>query len=545
MKFEQLDCRQREVVKTVLDSDAKILVLGGPGTGKTTTALWTARTYLERAGQDPAARVLFLTFSRAAIGQIASRSPGVLTGRFRERIEILTFHSLAYRLLRAFGRYFGYGIDLPPVQSAARDKLLGVDESRLRYEHFMALALGIVEGSARVRQLISSRWGLIVCDEVQDTSPDQWRLLQALAPRKLLLMGDANQLIYNFLPGVSLDQFRQIRSWADREIQLNAQSHRDASGAIPALAEAVRLRQFQDDAVQHALRSGRLVIHLDTEGEDVHELLRILVEDAHRQGCRDLGIFAQTNAAVAQIGEKLGEAGIACALVGIPEAHAEALACMATQCAFAAGLATQQEMRNSLGVFLTACVRSKKAPALAQALIGSIPIERLERAIGELQMTLSSAAKGDLETLGEVAMRSWYGLLMTSGHAPWRRAARHFGRILGPFRQRAVCEDSIKPLLGIVQLTRTEALIDLDYSGRATVKLMNYHQTKSREADIVVHVFDREDYFGKETEPYENASRLLNVAISRARQRVIVILPSAPHPLVEPFGALTESEILP
>ena len=67
---------------------------------------------------------------------------------------------------------------------------------------------------------------------------------------------------------------------------------------------------------------------------------------------------------------------------------------------------------------------------------------------------------------------------------------------------------------------------------------MNYHQTKGREADTVVHIFRPDDYFGKETEPYETTSRLLNVAISRARQRVIVVLPSIPHPLVQPFISL-------
>ena len=544
MRFEQLDCRQREVVKATLCSDANILVLGGPGSGKTTTALWAARTFLENPEQGATLRVLFLTFSRSAVSQIASRSPAVLTGRYRERIEILTFHSLAYRLLRAFGRYSGYGTLLPLVQSEARDKLLGVDENRLRYKDFMPRALNVIERNDRVRKLVSSRWGLVVCDEVQDTNPDQWRLLQTLAPRKLLLMGDANQLIYNFIPGVSLEHFHQMRNWVDREIQLNPQSHRDPSGAIPALAEAIRQRQFQDDAVRQALRSGRLVIHFDTDGEEVHSLLGKLVADAHRQGVRDIGIFAHSNAAVTKIGEQFDATGIENALVGIPEAHAEALAAMATQCAFGSGLANEREMRNSLGVFLTACVRGKKAPPLALALIGEEHIPRLEEAISRLQETLTEATNGNLETLAEAAMKSWKNLPVTSGHGPWRRAVAHFNRLLGPFRQLPVSEDSVKPLLEIVQLTRTDALIDLEYSGQGTVKLMNYHQTKGREADVVVHVFSPDDYFGKESEPYENASRLLNVAISRARQRVIVILPSAPHPLVKPFEALREAEIL-
>ena len=67
---------------------------------------------------------------------------------------------------------------------------------------------------------------------------------------------------------------------------------------------------------------------------------------------------------------------------------------------------------------------------------------------------------------------------------------------------------------------------------------MNYHQTKGREADTVVHVFRPNDYFGREVEPFAKTSRLLNVAVSRARQRVVVELPPTPHPLVEPFNFL-------
>ena len=79
MKFDDLDARQKQVVDAVLKSDGKTLVLGGPGSGKTTTALWTARTYLENSHDSPA-RVLFLTFSRSAVSQIMIRSPGVVSG---------------------------------------------------------------------------------------------------------------------------------------------------------------------------------------------------------------------------------------------------------------------------------------------------------------------------------------------------------------------------------------------------------------------------------------------------------------------------------
>ena len=155
MKFEELDCQQRKVVDAVVDSDGSILVLGGPGTGKTTTALWSARTFLETVKETPS-RVLFLTFSRSAVSQITSRSPGVLSG-FEDRIEVSTFHAIAYRILCAFGRYTGYGTAMPSVQTEARGKLLGYDGNKLRYDDLIPDALKILASSTRIRQLLASR----------------------------------------------------------------------------------------------------------------------------------------------------------------------------------------------------------------------------------------------------------------------------------------------------------------------------------------------------------------------------------------------------
>ena len=145
MKLDDLDHRQREVVDTVVTSDDRIIVLGGAGTGKTTTALWTARTYLETSAETPAPRVLFLTFSRPAVSQITSRSPGVLSG-YSDRVEILTFHGLSYWLLRTFGRYAGYGTAPILVQSNSRTKLRGHDGNRLEYDD-------LIEGVSRVNYI--------------------------------------------------------------------------------------------------------------------------------------------------------------------------------------------------------------------------------------------------------------------------------------------------------------------------------------------------------------------------------------------------------
>ena len=536
MKFEELDCRQRRVVEAVLGSDSSTLVLGGPGTGKTTAALWAARAYLDQT--EPSARVLFLTFSRSAVAQIMTRSPGVLAGR-EGRVEILTFHALAYRLLRAFGRYAGYGTAAPVVQSEARTKLLGLDAGRLQYDDLLAGATRLLDRSERIRSLVASRWRLVVCDEVQDSSTDQWRLLRLLGARKLLLLGDQNQMIYSFVDGVSVDQFQSIRQSVNREIELSARSHRDPSGVIPALAEAVRARDFQNEAVVDAIEAGHLTLHFDVDDGRREELVASEVKEARALGSSDVGLFAHSNVAVGQLANILNDRGVDHALIGIPEAHAEGLGAMAMQCAFAVRLVSDAEIRESFALFLTASGRGRYAPPLAKALIGNGVLPPLvDNAVQQIEADLVEAADRTIGALAELVIGSWERLRIQAAFRPWRRAAQHFSRLVAPMANQPVTADSVEALLEIVERNRTEALIDRDYSENGRVRLMTYHQTKGREADTVIHVFLPDDYFGNEREPFEEASRLLNVAISRARQRVVMILPTNPHGLIEPFTAL-------
>ncbi|WP_327089599.1 ATP-dependent helicase [Nonomuraea sp. NBC_01738] len=90
-----LDAYQRAVVD---HESGPLLVLAGPGTGKTTTIVETVVDRIERRGLDPE-RVLILTFSRKAAGELRER----ITGRMRRTTRTplaLTFHSYAYALLR-------------------------------------------------------------------------------------------------------------------------------------------------------------------------------------------------------------------------------------------------------------------------------------------------------------------------------------------------------------------------------------------------------------------------------------------------------------
>jgi ATP-dependent DNA helicase UvrD/PcrA len=101
--------------------------------------------------------------------------------------------------------------------------------------------------------------------------------------------------------------------------------------------------------------------------------------------------------------------------------------------------------------------------------------------------------------------------------------------------------DSVDPLgrLGrAVDEVRNASFVELDAGDTGAIQLMNFSQTKGREADAVILSYGSGDWYGpKAEEPFDEASRLLYVSMTRARHVVIVMLPSSPHALVRPFLA--------
>ncbi|MET9322428.1 ATP-dependent DNA helicase [Streptomyces sp. NPDC003038] len=89
-----LDAAQQAVVD---HTAGPLLVLAGPGTGKTTTLVEAAAARVE-AGTDPA-RILILTFSRKAAVELRDRTALRLGGA--RAPQATTFHSFCYGLVRA------------------------------------------------------------------------------------------------------------------------------------------------------------------------------------------------------------------------------------------------------------------------------------------------------------------------------------------------------------------------------------------------------------------------------------------------------------
>ncbi|HLI40385.1 MAG TPA: ATP-dependent helicase, partial [Streptosporangiaceae bacterium] len=114
----RLDEAQQRVVD---HAGGPLLVLAGPGTGKTTTIVAAVAERIERRGIEPD-RVLALTFSRKAAAELRERIAARLRRTTREPLA-MTFHSYAYALAR---REFVLAGDEPPRLLSAPEQLLEV-----------------------------------------------------------------------------------------------------------------------------------------------------------------------------------------------------------------------------------------------------------------------------------------------------------------------------------------------------------------------------------------------------------------------------------
>ncbi|HYH26447.1 MAG TPA: ATP-dependent helicase, partial [Blastococcus sp.] len=134
-----------------------LLVLAGPGTGKTTTIVEAVASRID-AGVDPE-RILVLTFSRKAAAELRTRITSRVARTIREPLA-RTFHSYAYGVLRRAAVLRG---DPPPrlLTSAEQDAVVAqllegdVEETgAVRWPADLAPALGTEGFRSELRDLL-------------------------------------------------------------------------------------------------------------------------------------------------------------------------------------------------------------------------------------------------------------------------------------------------------------------------------------------------------------------------------------------------------
>jgi DNA helicase II / ATP-dependent DNA helicase PcrA len=245
-------CAKRQ---QILDAKGHTIVTGGPGSGKTTIALLKGLHRID-AGLEAGQAVLFLSFSKAAVARIAETTKKEIPKAQQKLLNIQTFHSFFWEILRTHGYLLGAPkrlMLLAPHDERAlsngiernehdaewqswmreRDRLFR-EEGRIAFDLFAPGVAELMRRFTRICSLIANRYPLIIVDEAQDTGPAQWSCVKALAAySQTLCLADLDQQIFDFLPGIGPERIQQIE--ADLQplhIDLGSENNRSPDSEI-------------------------------------------------------------------------------------------------------------------------------------------------------------------------------------------------------------------------------------------------------------------------------------------------------------------------
>jgi DNA helicase-2/ATP-dependent DNA helicase PcrA len=556
----------------ILEASGHLLVLGGPGSGKTTAALLKAQRRIE-AGLAPGQAVLFLSFSRAAVARLLEASRLTVPYHIRVTLQIQTFHSFFWELLRTHGYLLGaprrLQLLLPHDERVARQAAgdgwqaeaarLFRDEGRVSFDEFAPKVARLLEGSEKLRRLVASRFPLVIVDEAQDTSTAQWRCVKALAPNlQLLCLGDIDQQIYDWMADVSPERLNEvIGALSPLQVDLEARNHRSPNREIVAFGNDI-LRDRLATRPYSGITQTVLPPQAATRDRAIRQAVGQLRQTISRetgQAPSSLAVLTRTNRGVAMISR---------ALTGGPEQQPiphlvltdEATIVLASRAValLLGGVDLHPDVAITAAL-LKICADARQASDSQQA---HVQARSLLRQADQLRDGRPPRRGSGAAAVLEVVQRRRELLLSGNPELDWL-AVRRLLQNAANAVVREVGEQAAQ--LGALGLGRRIAagLLDLwqehrSYSGAERVlesavneehllgggremrgtSVMTIHKAKAREFDgvVVVHepfvssVMDR-----NETAPYPRSRKLLRVAVTRARQHTILLFsPLAPTP---------------
>ncbi len=554
-----------ETRRAIIGNPGHILVTGGPGCGKTTVALLKAKAAVSslRPGQS----VLFLSFSRAAVQQVRERTRDILNRSERERIEVSTYHLFCLRILESHGRLL-HGLQpriLYPAEERLRKSVdpegwrvererLAAAEGLYAFDLFAPVAASLIGRCSAVRQLIASRYPLVILDEFQDTNDDQWRLVNNLADVcQLACLADPDQRIFGYQGTIDPERLNILRYELDPVCyDLGEENHRSPRGDVLRFANAVLHKRPLPKS-----KSVR-VVSVPPRGETwaiaPQAAVRWLFSQLRKDGVEDpsIAVLTRTNDSVARLSAVFRRENIYNDKPLPPVQHqivwdAE-LSTAAGQVIASImewpGLPWRRGAMQTLELVerywrLKYAERpSNKAIGLADDFAdGAVAVQRRERIRKKAPRLLAVAAEQQIAFTG-APLDDWrearavvadISPLAEIGDASrMLRLFRATDRLAGGFQELWLTQGSYAGAASWLKRTvERERLIESERPPRGCI-LMNMHKSKGKEFDGVV-IAEQPYHPLIATGRGEGESRrLLRVAITRARHQVII---------TRPFGA--------
>ncbi len=368
--LDDLDPEQREAAEI---ESGPLLILAGPGTGKTRTLTHRLAYLVGERGVAPE-ECLAVTFTRRAAAEmeerLARRVPGAA------RIRVATFHGLGHAILQEQRHELGLDGKLRIAGAAERDEiaraLFGAEAARgrvleeisrrrrergpeketealaqvrayeealadrglLDFDDLLLQPLALFEERPEIARLYRERYRFLSIDEYQDIDALQYRLVRHLAPAgaNLCAIGDPDQSIYGFR-GAEVGFFLRFREdYPGARIVHLGRNYRSSRTIVEAACQAIRpsslVPERRLEAVSAALAE-RITIQAAAseraEAEQVVAAIERLLggtsyysvdtgrggyEGARELSFGDFAVLYRTDAQAAPLAEALGRAGM-------------------------------------------------------------------------------------------------------------------------------------------------------------------------------------------------------------------------------------------
>lgn len=573
---ETEDDRYESLVESILKYDGHLLVSGGAGSGKTTTALRKASQIVDSGLLYPHSRVIFLSFANATINRVAQHAATKVGLEQLPIIEFSTYHSFAWSIIRSHGYLLCSGrtvrilskgeqnafeidsIDDPDEKQEALRSLFR-STGLVALDLFAELSNDVLELSETLRKAYATAYPTIILDEFQDTTESQWKLTRTLGVRsRLIALGDPDQRIYEFA-GASPERFPEfIEEFAPLEVDFAGFNWRSPEGSIAAYGRDILRGTVKNEEYPGvSLRGYDYPLYYDLKSSVLKAIARL------RKMKRDwsIAILVTSNGQSVQLYDYFRGTGDGLPPVFV-DIHVGAEEASAASIFVAAVLECEDANDANLIVVISAFMEylrtrsskfSKESARLCVQLEAQIvKIEargRTERNLvavaalldlleGSLRASRTGGASADQLTTAALAAGSTF--------APLKKVAAH-ARYINLVRRGSELEAQLSTVWratgayrGAANLMRAAALQHLLNSSKSApshVTVMTIHRAKGREFDeVFVYEGKFNPFTGKATPAdLRNAKYNLNVAVTRARTRVRIFTPRAnPSPLLLP-----------
>ncbi|MGH7157182.1 MAG: UvrD-helicase domain-containing protein [Candidatus Saccharimonadales bacterium] len=218
--FAGLNSRQRQAVETI---DGPVLVIAGPGTGKT-QLISTRVGYILQKTDTLADAILLLTFTEAGVQAMRERLNQIV-GKAAYDIQLSTYHAFGGEIFRRYPDYFE-GAQLSLIEELGSDNLLRNIVAKLPYSNPLKFADNYIND---LKNFIGEcKRALLSPDDIEEVAADNQEFIKT-----------ANKTYHKLLAKLALVSPKTVPAFEELLANLSATpSKQPASDVLPLVRYA-------------------------------------------------------------------------------------------------------------------------------------------------------------------------------------------------------------------------------------------------------------------------------------------------------------------